>query len=229
MVNLTEIASAKHIVLVCDEKSFANASALYTYVLMQHKKVSLIAKKKLPVRLAFLPWFEKVRYKEPASGECFIDVGPQTLELMQVFENIALKINEKMATALYAGLILEYDFFKSSECNGMVFAAASKLMKLNAAHSTCMKNLQFSQPLSLFRIRALLFQQLRLVENATVALLSFRDEDLQSSGADMNEIFIVMDEVLMLVHVKEVRLVKSDEDNKLIKLLKGKSFEKQKK
>ena len=221
MVDLTEIASAKHIVLLCDEKSFANASALYTYILTQHKKVSLIAQEPLPMNLAFLPWFEKVRYTEPSSGDYHLRVGTQTLALMQAFEERVLKINEKMATSLYAGLLLEYDFFKSDACNGMVFAAAAKLMELNAAHSICMKHLLFSQPLSLFRIRALLFKKLRLIENATIALLYFCDEDLQSSGANMRELFIVMNEVLMLVHVKEVRLIKSDENNQIIKSLKG--------
>lgn len=222
MVDLTEITSAKHVVLVCDAESFANASALYTYVLTQHKKVSLLSAEELPMRLAFLPWFEKIRLREPSAADYQLRVTNRTLDLIQVFETQAVKMNEKMATALYAGLLLEYDFFKSASCGSAVFSAAAKLVGLNAAHSVCMKYLLFSQPLSLFRIRALLFKKLRLVENATVALFSFCDEDLQSSGADMGELISVMDEVLMLVHVKEVRLVKSDVNNQLIKSLKGK-------
>ncbi len=222
MVDLTEITSAKHIVLECDASSFANASALYTYALTQHKKVSLISQEPLPRHLSFLPWFEKVRPLKPSCADYYLHVKTQTLALIQALEKSAININEKMATALYAGLLLEYDFFKSPDCDGMVFAAALKLTERNAAHSECMKHLLFSQPLSLFRLRALLFKKLRLVENATVALLLFSDEDLEASGAQMREVFIIMDEVLKLVHVQEVRLVKSDENNQLIKILKGK-------
>jgi len=60
-----------------------------------------------------------------------------------------------------------------------------------------------------------------LIENAKVAVVAVCEADFLSSGADMNTAFSIMSELLRLAHVQEVRLVKSDEKNKIIKIIKG--------
>lgn len=221
MTNLEKIASAKHIVLLANEETIANASALYSYVLTLHKKVSLVHKGTISLNSSFLPWFEKLRDKIPSSADLIVVVEPDVLKLYAFFTNQEVKVNKKMATALYAGVLTRYKMFESADVDGMVFALASELINLNADHKMCMKYLKYSESLASFRLRAIMYKNLLLSENATVATVSLCDTDFLASGADTDTAFSIMSELLRLAHVQEVRLVKSDEKNKIIKIMKG--------
>lgn len=217
LVDFTKIEAAKHIVLKCDADSFANASALYSYILTEHKKVSLVCETSLAKKFAFLPWFEKIRKKIPSSADCIIDVDSDVLALYNSFQEKSVKINKKMATALYGALLLRYDFFRSSECDGIVFATASQLIELNAAHRECVKYLHYYQPLAYFRLQSILYKNMLLCENASVALLSVSEENFKESGASIEDAYKIMNDVLKLAHVQEVRLIKKDEKSKILK------------
>ena len=56
-----------------------------------------------------------------------------------------------------------------------------------------------------------------LCENASVALLPVSEEDLKESGASIEDAYVIMNEVLKLAHVQEVRLVQEDEKSKILK------------
>ena len=217
MIDLNEIDSSKHIALLCDEQTFANASALYTYILTKHKKVSIIAQKNISKKFSFLPWYDKLRQNIPASSDYIIEVDANSLSLFDFFQKQEIKINQKMATSLYGALLNEYECFCSERCDGMVFAAASKLIELNAAHKECLKYLKQSKPLAYFRLQARLYKNLLLIENAKIALISFSEDDLQTSGASLDDAYLIMREVLDLAHVQEVRLLKKDENDKILK------------
>ena len=112
IIDLENINSAKHIVITTDNAAFANASALYSYILTLHKKVSLHNSEALESRFSFLAWFDKSRIKMPTSGDEVITMSSGTRELYEFFVSNKIKINAKMATALYAGLLQEFDAFK---------------------------------------------------------------------------------------------------------------------
>jgi len=226
LINLNKIDSSNHIVLLSDEESFPNASALYSLVLTRHKKVSLVSAKPISSSFAFLPWFDKLRTDKPMSANLSIEVNNDVLFLLNYFENADIKINKKMATALYAGVLKRYDFFNSYECNGIILAVASKLITLNADYKECLKYLKNQESLSSFRLKSILYKNMILVENASVAHLYLSDYDLKSSGAQIEESYKIMNEVLTIAHVKEVKLIKSDEDNKILKSIKEIYFEK---
>jgi len=222
LTDLSKIDSSKHIALLCDEQSFANASAVYSYVLTKHKKVSIIAQKSIAKKFSFLPWYDKLRQNIPSSADSIIEVDSCALSLFDFFQNQEIKINKKMATSMYGALLIEYDCFCSERCNGMVFAAAAKLIELNAEDKECLKYLKQSKPLAYFRLQARLYKNLLLKENATVALLSLCQEDLEASGASFDDAYLIMKEVLDLVHVQEVRLLKKDENDKILKSIRRK-------
>ncbi|WP_457744195.1 DHH family phosphoesterase [Sulfurimonas sp.] len=226
MINLNKIDSSRHIVLLSDEESFPNASALYSFILTRHKKVSLVAKKPISKNLAFLPWFDKVRRDKPTSADLSIETDNDVLFLLHYFKNEEIKINKKMATALYAGILKRYDFFTSYECDDIVLSLASELIVLNAEYKECLKYMKNQESLSSFRLKALLYKNMLLVENASVAHLYLSDYDLKTSGAQMDEVYKTMNEVLTLAHIKEVKLIKSDEENRTLKSIKEKYFEK---
>ena len=212
-----EIEKSKHILLQTPAQNFANAAALYSYLLTLHKKVSLYVTDEVDQNFAFLPWYDKIRYTKPSSADLLIDVSSDTLAYYEFFRSNAININAKMATALYSALYEGSEYFASAASAGMLFATVSKLIERGADYRAAEQSLYRSDPLSLFRIKAVLYKSLLLVDNARVAELFISDADLKASGATMHEVQKAMQEVLRVAHVKRVVLKKSDENMKVIK------------
>jgi len=220
MIPINELKNAKYITLIVDAKSFALGSALYSFVLMQHKKVALICNETLPKQYSFIPWYDKLKKQVAVSSDYIYKVDTSSKELYSFFQENNYKINQKIATSLYSALVIEFDFFHSKKVDGTIFALASALITLGADYDTCRTYMYATLPLSYIRIQAILFSSMLLKDNATIAELFISTQDLQSSGATFEECFIAMEECLRLVHVQEVRLVKSDDNNKIIKIIK---------
>lgn len=220
MIPFEKINAAKHIVVLCSEESFANANVLYSYILTLHKKVSIVSEEKLPKKYAFLAWYDKVRSLAPSTADMQLKAGKDTFALYTALQQHEIKINQKMATALFAGLLMQYDSSKRSECSGMVFAAFSELIALGAAFKECVKYLQNFEPLSLLRLKAIMYTNMRLRDNARIAEVYICDEDLKRSGADMKAAVRILYDFLSLAHVVEVQLLKSDANNTIIKSIK---------
>lgn len=210
------IEKSKHILLQTDNDSFANASALYTYLLTLHKKVSIYSVDEVEQKFAFLPWYDKLKSLAPSSADGVLEINAETLEYYTFFKDHKIKINLKMATALYSALLVRYDNFTSLESDGMVFATAKELIELGAEFKTAQKYIVKSDPLSLFRIKAILYQNMLLVKNATELELFVSDADLKSSGASMREVHKVLKEASSLVHIEKIVLKKSDENMKIL-------------
>ena len=227
MINLTEIDLAKEVVIVCNAKTFALASALYTYALVQHKKVSLVSQEEIPRKFSYLPWFDKVRLKSSFSeSKMYIHADDDVLRLVQLLQDAQVKINTKMAVALYAGLLIKYDFFSSDACNETVFKIAAQLLELGASHSQALSFLKKTKPLSYLRLQAKMYANTLLQANATLAVVSLFESDLHESGADLEDAYAIMHEILELVHVQEVHLISVEKENKIIKSIQGNRFEK---
>jgi len=221
MIPKEKFENALHVTLLVDEKSFAKGSALYTFLLTQHKKVSLVSKeKKLSLKFSFLPWYDKVRTKIPSSSDFIYDVSLSVEVLYSFFQENNYKINKKMAEALYSALLCEFDFFRSSKVDGTVFALASELIALGAEHTKAREYLFFSKSLSSFRIASILAQNMQLKENATCAEVTITTQELEMCGATLQECVDWMYECLHVVHVTQVSLLKKDENNKIIKTIK---------
>ena len=109
MISLEAIDKAKHIVILVSNDSFADASALYTYILRLHKKVSIVSEvQAIDSKFSFLPWFDKLRNIIPSSADLVIDFDLETESLFNLFKSHNITINIKMATALYAGLLQRF-------------------------------------------------------------------------------------------------------------------------
>ncbi len=221
-INLQKIEDSSHILLVADSSSFFNASALYTYLLTLHKKVSLQTKEELPKKFSFASWFEKSRLLAKSNAEYIVKVNSNTQKLYTFFVENEIKINQKMATSLYAGMLEQFKVFSSAECDGIVFATVSQLIALKAEYKKCNDCLVYSESLSFLRLKSLLLGTLSLKREANVAELFLSEKQLKESGANLEDAYALMDEALRLVHVKEVKLIKSDENNKILKILKEK-------
>ncbi len=216
-MKIEEIQSAKHILLIANSSTFCNASALYTYILTLHKKVSLQVSEPLDKNLSFLPWFDKARKRSESNADLVIEVDDDVKALFNLLQVYKIKINIKLATALYSSLLKRYRSFRSEDCDGTVFAIASELISLKADYKTSHDFLQKRVSISSFRLKAIFFKEMIFVEEATHVKLFLSESILKASGASLQEAIEIMNEILTIVHVEKVTLYKSDENNKILK------------
>jgi len=221
-MNIEKITTAKHICIKTDNLSFPNASAFYTYCLTLHKKVSIISIDKIDNKFFYLPWFDKVREVVPSSADMSIDIKSNTSDLFDFFKMNQIKINTKMATSLYSSLLSEYKNFQTKEVDGIVFALASELINLGAEHKLAYDCLTQRIGLNEFRLKAILFKNFILTKDATNADIYISDVELKSTGSIIDDVYPILEVFLTLINVSEVRLLKSDEDNKLVMNIKEK-------
>jgi phosphoesterase RecJ-like protein len=212
VVSFSKIESAKHIVIECTNDTVCNGSALYTYILTLHKKVSFVQLEAIDRKFSFLPWYDKLRKNVPSSADYTVRLTKDSLYKSFCIHNI--KINKKMATSLYAGYLREFRKLVYSNLDGTFFACMSELIALGAEYKSCRESLLLSDSLSSFRLKAFMFHSMQLIENATTALFVLRESDLQASGATLDDAIEISKEALMIVHVQKVCL--HDEQNKLI-------------
>jgi phosphoesterase RecJ-like protein len=219
IIPIDKIENSHHILIKSDEEHFPQASVLYSFLLTKQKKVSLYMEN-VDGKFSFLPWYEKVRSNEVKSADLSLTATIEILDLYHFLKTNGVKINQKMATALYAGFLKRYDNFISFECNGTVFAVLSELLALGAQQKLCVTEMLQKQPLSLLRLKALVYKKLLLKENARLAEVKVCSNDFEASGSSWDDMQEIAKEILHLVHVEEVHIINVDENKKILKIIK---------
>ncbi|MCW8894785.1 MAG: DHH family phosphoesterase [Sulfurimonas sp.] len=252
---LSKIDSAKHIVVIShvnpDADSIGSASAMYTYLLQKHKKVSWYCKtKNIDTKLSFMPWFEKIRNSFPSSADLAISldcgdikrVGVElecdlinidhhesnnnfaalnlvdksaistSMVLYDFFKQNNIKINKKMATAIYSGILDDSNAFMDEQVDGTTFAVVRELIECGAEFKTCNKNIVKSMSLAALRLKGVMFTNMTLVGDARVAIFCISDEDMKSTGALGTDCESALEESLYLPHVETAMLVRQNSD-----------------
>lgn len=252
---LEKIEKASHIVLIShptpDADSIGSASAMYSFLLQNHKKVSWFCKSEIiNHKFSFIPWFENIRATFPTSADLAISLdcadkkrlgvdvecdlinidhhitnssygdinlvktsSISTTEILHdFFKENGVKINKKMATALYAGLLDDSDAFLSDEVDGTTFALAKELIERGADFKLCNKNIIKSVSLAALRLKAVMFKNMSLEFDARVALFCVSDEEMRVTGAVSEDCEAALEESLNLIHVEAALLLKQNSD-----------------
>ncbi len=215
-----KIDNAKHIEIVVEEDSLFVASALYTYILTLHKKVSLVCKnKEINRKYSFLPWFEKIKKSDTPSADITINLTLSALNLFDYFQIQNIKINKKMATALYGDILDKSDGFKNNNISKTFFDTISQLIKYGADYKLCQSYIIEFVTLALLRLKSNMLQNMTLVNSATVAIFYIDDDILKATGAKIEDAKKIIKEAFGLPYVEMSVLLKSDEENEIIKIV----------
>ena len=258
---LKSIDKAKHIVVVVPSKataaSIGSASAMQSYLLTLHKKVSFVCSdKSLNRKYLFIPWYDKSRSSFASSADLAISFNSSTKEckdlgiecdvinidnhynrkeflsvtqtLFNYFIDNKININKKMATALYAGLLEETNGFLDDRVNGTIFAMAKQLVESGAETKVCSRFIMHYMTLGALRLKAMMQADMQLCLNAKLALFIVKDEDIISSGAESADAQSALDEVLCLPTVEIALLLRQESDFRLKASISLDSFEKKK-
>ena len=199
--------STKHIVIILKDNPTVDAlscgSALYTYFLTLHKKVSFYCLKfDFDLNLNFIPWIDKLKTSYPSSADYVVEVG-SCIKLFEYFKSKNINLNIKMATSLYAGLIDSTSGFTKA-VNGTIFAMAEELHRAKAEVNLCNENLLNYQSLATLRLKIILLNKIKLIKDGSLAVFELDDNDLSSSGAKIADAHSVVGEALSLPTVKSV-------------------------
>lgn len=255
---LNKIEGARHIVVIShvapDADSIASASAMYTFILQKHKKVSWFCKSKnIDRRFSFIPWIENIRDSFPMSADLAIslDCGDMkrigielecelinidhhesntnfatlnlvdksaistTEVLFNFFKQNEIKINKKMATSLYAGLLDDSDSFLHESVDGTTFAMALELIASGAEINICNKQIMKNSSLSALRLKGLMLKNMSLEFDARVAIFCVSSEDIRSCGANPRDCESALEESLHLHCIEVALLIRENSDSTL--------------
>jgi len=203
-------------------------------MLQLHKKVVLVSQKSsFEKNLYVIPWLEKAKKELPKGVDLILtckDIYQDSAVPVFVFNNkdeniiatvqviyelficLHVKINSKMATALYAGLVSKTKMFTLKNVNGIIFALAKELIELGADHQNVVKYLQKYSTLSQVRLLGKMLLEMELLDDARIAFFSVTDEMLLSFGASVDDCEEAMQKALELPTVEFSILVVQTED-----------------
>jgi len=260
------VKAASHIAVVAHERpdadSLGSASAIYTFCLQLHKKVSFVCKSDIQKRFFFIPWSERIKHNfggedllivcDSASleriglkctakiinldhhatntmyGDCnIIDSNAiATAEVVySLFKELGVKVNAKMATALYAGIVDDSNGFTSPRTNGTTFALAKELIELGAKHNDVVKYLQKYSTLSHLRLLGAMLLDMQLLKDATVALFEVEYAMLERYGAYYEDAEEALERSLELPSVALGVLVLQKKDGTIKVSLRSEKFD----
>jgi phosphoesterase RecJ-like protein len=109
-----------------------------------------------------------------------------------------IKINGKMANALYAGLMDDTKCFRDPRCTLKIFGMAHRLLELGANHEQCVDGLYNSKTLASLRLQGEMLKRIKLVLDGQLALFVVDQELLGSTGASLGDCKAVLDEAMAL-------------------------------
>jgi phosphoesterase RecJ-like protein len=213
------ILNAKHIELVAEPEFLAVASALYTHILRLHKKVSLVCKaKNIDKKFSFLPWFEKIKTSDTPSADLKIICDFSSKTLYEIFEQENIKLNQKMATAMYAALLNETQGFMKA-VDGTTFARAQVLIECGAEHQNCSRFILKNASLAFLRLKSLMLKKLLLQNDAKAALFYLAENEIKATGASLEDAYEIMQEAFTLGYVEMAVLLDTDTEYEVKKII----------
>jgi phosphoesterase RecJ-like protein len=114
------------------------------------------------------------------------------------FSSQDIKINGKMANALYAGLMDDTKCFRDPRCTLKIFSMAHRLLELGADHEQCVNGLYNSKTLASLRLQGEMLKRMKLVLDGQLALFEVDQELLALTGASLGDCKAVLDEAITL-------------------------------
>jgi len=138
-------------------------------------------------------------------------INPDAISTTQVlyewFVTNDIKINGKMANALYAGLIDDTSCFSDPQCSPSIFMMAHSLVQLGADHAQCVNALFNSHSLASLRLKSKMLGEMKILHNGRVAVLEVDQALLESTGAVLRDCKAAVDKALSLKTVEAALLV----------------------
>ncbi len=218
------------------------------------KKVTLFCvTERINPRLAFLPWFDKMRHQFPKGADLAIsfDCGAYkrlgvevpcdlinidhhksneaygtinvidttaistTQVLFDLFHENEIKVNPKMATALYAGLLDDSHGFLAPKTDARSFKMAAALTEAKADISLCARELFHHNSLAALRLKGMMFEKMYLLFEARVVIHLVTKEMMAVSGGREVDCEAALEESMGLPHVELALMLRENRNGSI--------------
>lgn len=143
------------------------------------------------------------------------DAVSTTSILTSWFRNEGIKINPKMATALYAGIADDTLGFMSRRTDGAVFETAAVLAQSGADVTAVNTALFRRRPLASLRLKARLFSALQLIRDGRISVIKVTRAMLEESGGAVSACDEALNESLGLPTVRVALLLRERRDGSI--------------
>jgi len=138
-----------------------------------------------------------------------------TQVLFDTFIEHEIKINPKMATALYAGLLDDSHGFLAPKTDARSFKMAARLSELKAELSHCATALFHQNSLAALRLKGLMFEKMSLLSDARVVIHLVTREMMERCGAREVDCEAALEESMGLPHVEVALMLRENRDGKI--------------
>ena len=126
------------------------------------------------------------------------------------FKSNNVKINKKIATALYTGLLDDSNGFMDDNVTRETFSMAQDLIKCGADYKVCNHKIMKSVSLAGLRLKAIMLNNMTLECEARVAIFCVSQDDMKATGAEGSDCELALEESLYLPHVEVSVLIKEN-------------------
>ena len=133
--------------------------------------------------------------------------------LYNFFKDNSVKINKKMATALYAGLLDDSNGFMDERVDGTFFATIKELIDSGADTKLCNRYIMQYMSLGAFRLKGIMLRDMQLFNNAQVAIFIVKNKDMLATGAIGEDCEYALEESLSLPSVTVALLLKENSNS----------------
>jgi phosphoesterase RecJ-like protein len=145
-----------------------------------------------------------------------------TQVVFDLFRELGVNINAKMATALYAGLLDDSHAFTSSKTDARAFEMATALSESGADVASCSTSLIQRASLAALRLKGQMLASLALHHNGTIVSFTVPRSLMESTGARGTDCEGGLEEGLYLPTVEVALMLRENRDGSIKGSLRGK-------
>ena len=138
-----------------------------------------------------------------------------TQVLYDLFNQEKIKINAKMATALYAGLLDDSHGFLAPKTDARSFEMAQRLSLLKADTQACANALFHQNSLAALRLKGMMFEQMYLLMDARVVVHLVTRKMMDASGAHEVDCEAALEESMGLANVEMAVMLRENRNGKI--------------
>ena len=146
-----------------------------------------------------------------------------TQVLYDLFRSSAIKINPKMATSLYAGLLDDSQGFTTAKTDDKSFLMAADLLKCGADIALCSQSLMKTMSLAAMRLKGQMLQQARLMHDGRIVVSLVTKTMMEETGARQVDCEAALEESLYLPSVEVAVMLRENKDGSIKGSLRGKT------
>lgn len=138
-----------------------------------------------------------------------------TQVLYDLFLTEGIKVNPKMATALYAGLLDDSHCFTSTKTDAAVFSMACELLRCGADIALCSKSLVQTLSLAAMRLKGWMLTHAALSCEGRIVTILVSNAVMEATGARQVDCEAALEESLFLPTVEVALMLRENRDGSI--------------